>query len=307
MNSTTLHFEKHQRVTDADKAAVDHLMQMSGLSKHKVKQAMQKGAAWIGEGSATKRIRRASKLVRQGEQLHFYYDEQVLNTIPPEPELVADEGSYSVWNKPYGLRSQGSKWGDHCTINRWVEQHLQPQRPAFVVHRLDRAATGLIIIAHTKKMAAAFSRLFRERNVFKQYQVLVHGHFPQDKDGVRLNSPIDGKQAVSLVCLVSYDKMSDTSLVNVTIETGRKHQIRRHLADAGFPVTGDRLYGKKNDDADLALRSYRLEFECPETGQSKCYRLSGHLHRPKPERSVSDKANPDQYQNGKENSRPDST
>ncbi len=52
---------------------------------------------------------------------------------------------------PYGMLSQGSKWSDHCTIARFAQQHLTPERPVFIVHRLDRAATGLILIAHSKK------------------------------------------------------------------------------------------------------------------------------------------------------------
>lgn len=274
MSDTTIHFEKHYVVIDADKTAADNLMLISGLSRQKVKQAMQKGAAWIGEGNATKRIRRASKHIKAGEHLHFYYDERVLDEVPPEPELIVDEGSYSIWNKPYGLRSQGSRWGDHCTINRWVEQHFKPQRPAFIVHRLDRAASGLMIIAHTQKMAADFSKLFRERKIFKQYQVKVHGYFPENEAGIRLTDSVDDKTAVSHVNLVSYDKVNDCSLLSVSIETGRKHQIRRHLSGAGFPVIGDRLYGTKKDDEDLALVSYRLEFECPETGMVKKYRLA---------------------------------
>ena len=65
--------------------------------------------------------------------------------------------------------------GDHCTIYRWAEQQLKPERPAFIVHRLDRAASGLIILAHSKKMAQTFSQLFKNHDIQKQYRATVEG------------------------------------------------------------------------------------------------------------------------------------
>ena len=108
--------------------------------------------------------------------------------------LIADEGDYSVWYKPYGMLSQGSKWGDHCTINRWVEQNHPPQRPAFIVNRLDRAAQGLMLIAHTKSSASALSDLFEKRAINKKYTALVSGSFPEE---LILDSAVDEKHAVS--------------------------------------------------------------------------------------------------------------
>ena len=92
--------------------------------------------------------------LQQQDRLHLYHDPRVLSIEPAEARMIADEGAFSIWYKPFGMLSQGSKWADHCTISRWVETHLRPQRPAFVVHRLDRAATGLMIIAHAKGVAA---------------------------------------------------------------------------------------------------------------------------------------------------------
>ncbi|NOR36869.1 MAG: RNA pseudouridine synthase, partial [Woeseiaceae bacterium] len=126
---------------------------------------MTHGAVWVTRGSNTQRLRRAKRALRVDDEIHLYYNAEILAEVPAEPTLVADVDGYSVWNKPYGLRSQGSKWGDHCTVARWAERNLQPERPAFTVHRLDRAANGLILVAHSKKIAAALSELFRERKV----------------------------------------------------------------------------------------------------------------------------------------------
>lgn len=267
-------FEKHLTIDKSEGTAVEKLAKATGLSKQRIKQAMQKGAVWITRGSKTKRLRRATKSLQAGETLHIYYDEHVLGQIPSTPDLIADEGAYSIWYKPYGMLSQGSKWSDHCTVVRWAEQHLSPQRPAFIVHRLDRAATGLILIAHEKKSAAALSALFQSRDIEKHYRAIVHGEFPADKQ--TMNSSIDGKPAISHVQLLEYDKGVNRSLVEVKIETGRKHQIRRHLSESGFPIVGDRLYGedKKNDEhEDLQLTAFTLAFQCPVTGSQRKYQL----------------------------------
>ena len=242
--------------------AVDLLHGESGLSKGQIKSAMTKGAVWLTRGKNTQRLRRAKRALREGDEVHLYYDTAVLAEEPAEPTLVADVGGYSVWNKPFGLRSQGSKWGDHCTVARWAERHLQPERPAFVVHRLDRAANGLILVAHSKKIAAALSELFRNRQIEKRYQAWVAGDFSQQANPLRVESPVDDKEAVSEV---SYIRAEDgRSLVDVKIETGRKHQIRRHLADLGYPVIGDRLYGSgEQDGVDLQLTACLLSFHCP--------------------------------------------
>jgi len=132
--------EVHLTVESSDDNAVDLLQITTGLSKQRIKLAMTQGAVWITRGGNTRRLRRAKRSLQIGDEIHLYYDAEILAEIPPQPTLIADLGVYSVWDKPRGLRSQGSKWGDHCTLVRWAERHLQPERSAFTVHRLDRAA-----------------------------------------------------------------------------------------------------------------------------------------------------------------------
>ena len=265
----------HCRVPCADISTIDLLAMHSGLSRGQLKQAMSKGAVWLARGRQVTRTRRAKKPLQPGDSLHLYYDVAVLQEQPPLPRLVADEGGYSVWYKPCGLRSQGSKWGDHCSLPRWVEQHLQPQRPAFIVHRLDRAASGLMLLAHSKTAAAALSALFAKREIAKHYRVVVQGHF-DDGGGLRLlDSELDGRRAVSHVRCLDYDEKKQVSLLEVALETGRKHQIRRQLADCGHPVVGDRLYGRAGhgDQDDLQLTACRLGFISPLSAEQKTYEL----------------------------------
>ncbi|MEM8593774.1 MAG: RNA pseudouridine synthase [Pseudomonadota bacterium] len=266
--------------------AVSILSQASELPKGRIKFAMQQGAVWMTRGKQTQRLRRVKKAVNVGDELHVYYDEQLLNQQAPEPTLVADEGDYSVWNKPYGMLSQGSKWGDHMALGRWVERHHTPQRNAFIVHRLDRAANGLMIIAHTKSAAAWLSKLFQTRDITKKYRASVYGHFAEyakthsDSESpltVSFDQPIDEKHAVSHARVIDYDATENVSYLEVAIETGRKHQIRKHLSNAGFPIVGDRLYGREtisDTTPDLQLQAFYLTFMDPKKNRSRQYELA---------------------------------
>ena len=131
MSKSAERTESHVRIESEEDSPIERLQQATGLSKQRIKLAMTQGAVWVTRGRNTRRLRRAKRQLRVGDEVHLYYDAGILAEIPAEPSLVADVGAYSVWNKPYGLRSQGSKWGDHCTVVRWAERHLEPERPAF--------------------------------------------------------------------------------------------------------------------------------------------------------------------------------
>ena len=260
--------------------AIDLLAENTDFSRQKIKQVMQKGAVWLTRGNATKRIRRASKKLKSGQILHLYYDAGILAQTDLEPELIADENTYSVWFKPAGMLSQGSKYGDHCAIHRWVETHLQPQRNAFIVHRLDKATSGLILIAHSKKAAVDLSRLFSERKINKYYKALVHGILQSDTQmPLTINEPLENKQAVTRILASQEGLDKCCSLLDIQILTGRKHQIRQHLSNIGHPVVGDRLYGNGiEDNRNLCLTAYKISFLSPFDNQQKHYELGNEYY-----------------------------
>jgi tRNA pseudouridine32 synthase/23S rRNA pseudouridine746 synthase len=264
-------FELHVEV-DTDSKALELLSGHTLISKQGLKQAMKKGCVWVTHGKHTRRLRRADKSLQSGDQLHIYYDESILSAVPTSPVLITDEKDYSVWVKPRGVFSQGSRWGDHCTINRWIETNASPQRPCFIVHRLDRAATGLMLLAHTKSAAAKLSALFAQRGLDKHYRVIVEGEFVA-LEPVLIDAAIEDKDAKTVINSVNYCARLNRTLLDVKIETGRKHQIRRHLSDAGFPVVGDSLHGLCDNNEDLQLAAYSLRFICPLSGEEKYYQL----------------------------------
>ena len=219
--------------------------------------------------SDDQRLRRAQASPRTGDVLAIYYDAELLGRVPPVAECRHDASRFSIWFKPAGLMTQGTRFGDHCSLLRQAEIFLRPRRGAFLVHRLDGEASGLVVIAHDRAAAGALSRIFAERRVVKRYRVEIRGRIGAESASGRIDLPLDGKPAVTEYTRVSHDAAAGISVVDVVMQTGRKHQIRRHFALAGFPVMGDPCYGNNNKNAaGLKLAAYGLEFTCPFTGQS---------------------------------------
>jgi tRNA pseudouridine32 synthase/23S rRNA pseudouridine746 synthase len=251
--------EKKITIKNNQQLLIDALVEITSLSKQVLKSALDKGCVWLKSGKKINRVRRVKKPLKVGNEVFIYYNEKILSSVPLEPELLLDKTDYSIWFKPAGVFSHGSKWGDHCSLTRLVEKSLN--RSTFLVHRLDRATSGLMIIAHTKNAARELSDLFSSRSIKKTYIAIVEGEFPEDT--ITLSKKIDGKDAISHATLLNFNETR--SLLRVDIETGRKHQIRKHLSSFDYPIIGDRLYGKAKKDypENLQLQAMRLKFICP--------------------------------------------
>ncbi|MFO7568710.1 MAG: RNA pseudouridine synthase [Smithellaceae bacterium] len=253
--------------------ACDFVAARAGLSKVRVKDAMNKGAVWlVRKGSGRIRLRKATFLLRKGDTLELYYDTKVLSVLPPHASCLKDFKHYSLWFKPANLLTQGTDYGDHGSLLRQVELFFKPRREVYPVHRLDREAEGLIMVAHSKQAAGKLSCLFQEHQVVKRYRAEVSG-LPAEADGV-IRLPLDGKEAVSRYRVIFRNVETNTAVVDVEIETGRLHQIRRHLAGIGHPVMGDPRYGHGNKDGKpMRLCACELRWRCPFTGKSRHHRL----------------------------------
>lgn len=246
-------------VIDQPQTGVSALYARCDLSKGQIKDAMQKGAVWLRRDGRAQRLRRAKRQLRAGDALSLYYNEAILKLEPARPQLLRDEQNYSLWYKPAGLMATGSRYADHHSILRQVELALH--RPTLLVHRLDRFTRGVMLLAHSKKTAAALSKQFSDRVVQKIYQAEVVGSMDQSRT-VELS--VNGKPAVSHIRPLQTN--ADRTIVEVQIETGRKHQIRTHLAAIGYPIVGDRKAGQ--GERDLQLVAVRLCFVCPDSEQS---------------------------------------
>lgn len=258
--------------------AVDALSEATGLSKMRIKDAMAKGACrWTSKGKQV-RLRKAKREVKAGTRLQLFYDDIVLARKAEPAELLTDFGQYSVWFKPHGLLAQGSQWGDHCSLLREAEIRLG--KPCFLVHRLDADAAGLMLIAHDSKAAAALSEMFAGRALRKAYNARVKGSLAAK--ALVINTPVENKEAISHVTTLACDPGAGETVVEVTIETGRKHQIRQHLAGLGHPIVGDKLYGTVAAQS-LQLVAVELEFVCPLSRKKRLLRLPPNLNEVCPE------------------------
>ncbi len=250
------------------------LAEHSGISKIKIKEAMQKGAVWVKRGNQSAvRMRRATSELTKGDRVDFYYDANLLARSVAPPQLVWSGHDYSVWYKPAGMLAQGTHYGDHLALLRQAELAMPQVKTTYLVHRLDREADGLMLIAHNSKAAHVLSELFAKQQIDKRYRITVKGQISRSKGEIDL--PLDGKSALTLYEVVAVDAQADTTQVAVTIKTGRTHQIRRHFDAIGHPVLGDPKYGTNNKNtAGMQLTATYLRFICPMLRKEQLFDLT---------------------------------
>jgi 23S rRNA pseudouridine1911/1915/1917 synthase len=179
------------------------------------------------------------------------------------PILYRDSG-YVIANKPSGFLACGKK-----SLETILQKQLRaPKLQA--VHRLDRETSGCLMFAFTEQAKETMVACFRAKEITKVYHAIVHDHM--NRGVQRISKPIGGQTAISNVRVL--DTSRTASHVSVSIETGRTHQIRIHLASIRHPVVGDRKYaGGVRLDNTLAeiprqmLHAFALRFDHPESGK----------------------------------------
>lgn len=205
------------------------------------------------------------------------------------PILFEDEHVLAV-DKPAGVAVHGGSG-----VSFGVIEQLRRARPAAkfleLVHRLDRETSGILLVAKKRSALTKLQDQFRDRETGKTYLALVTGAWPASKkvidqplhkylqaDGERRVRVVakddpDGMRSITLVKVA--ERLQDSTLLEVTIKTGRTHQIRVHLASAGHPILGDDKYGDFELNKALArqglrrmfLHAWRLQFDHPATGE----------------------------------------
>jgi 23S rRNA pseudouridine955/2504/2580 synthase len=211
------------------------------------------------------------------------------------PVLMEDEQMMAI-DKPAGVAVHGGSG-----VSFGVIEQLRQARPGArmleLVHRLDRDTSGVLLIAKKRSALTRLQDQFRDRETGKTYMALVKGQWPSNKKVIDLplqryliaNGAGEGERRVRIahkddanaqraITLVRVSRLvGDYSLLEVTIKTGRTHQIRVHLASQGYPIVGDDKYGDFELNKRLAalgmkrmfLHAWRLQFLHPQTGRTE--------------------------------------
>jgi 23S rRNA pseudouridine955/2504/2580 synthase len=275
------------------------LRELKGVPKTHVYRIIRSGEVRRNKGrvSADDRVQTGDVLRIPPIRLSAQIAEKADQPAPPRefPVVHEDEGLLVI-DKPAGVAVHGGSG-----VSFGVIEQLRRARPTArlleLVHRLDRETSGLLLIAKKKSVLKAVQDQFRERETDKVYLALVVGNWPARKkvidqplhkfllaDGERrvrvtdAGDP-DGMRAITLVRIAqqwpAVEGRPALSLLEVTIKTGRTHQIRVHLASAGHPIAGDDKYGDFEVNRQLArdglrrmfLHAWRLRLTHPQTQQ----------------------------------------
>ncbi|UTA46339.1 pseudouridine synthase [Simiduia sp. 21SJ11W-1] len=207
---------------------------------------------------------------------------QPLASPTTNPVIVYEDDHLLVIDKPANMLSVPGRGPDKqdCAIARIQQSHPQ----ALIVHRLDYATSGLLVVALSKAVHRSLSKLFEVRAIQKRYCATVDGQVAQDHGEITLplicdwpNRPLQkvdfaqGKPACTQYRVLSRDAHADTSRVALTPITGRSHQLRVHMQQIGHPIVGDEFYAPPaafNKAPRLLLHAEYLAFEHPVTNRT---------------------------------------
>ncbi len=247
----------------------DALAGLAEISKGEARRIIDRGGCAVNQAM----VRVASRGMKTGDSLTVgvmqagEFRELVL---PPEA-IVFQDSDLIALNKPSGVASQRTPYQLKGTLEYWVAEEFARQgikEPVRVVHRLDRGTSGLMLFPKNRQAAAWISELFSSGRIRKRYLALVSGS--PEKTEWQADGPIGkvgksrwgvmegGRSALTEFRLLSV--ADGLALVEASPRTGRTHQIRVHLSEAGMPIVGDTTYGGAKG-ARLMLHCSGLEFE----------------------------------------------
>lgn len=195
-------------------------------------------------------------------------------------EIVYEDPHLLVVHKPAGLLTVATPHEHQDTLFAHLKEYVRQsdrKNRVFVVHRLDKFVSGLLVLGRTERTRERLRALFRRHDVRRNYWAVVEGVFEPDETTIRSRLAEDaggrmrstesgkGKDAVTHVRVLR--RYSNLTALEITLETGRKNQIRAHLSEAGHPIAGDRAYGSRGNPLKrMGLHAFRLGFVHPETG-----------------------------------------
>lgn len=246
------------------------------------KELVKAGAVYMGH----LRMRVPTVRVAAGERISVYPEAP---TEPAQPEQVVSvvwrDEDFVVLDKPAGVPVAATRESARGTLSEALRKLLESEgmtRPYVgVVHRLDRGASGLVLFTVRSVANASVHRQFAEHAIDRRYRVRVHGEVPEsfvcEEPILELHSGTSkvargnahARDAVTRFRrLEASVAIEGTSLVEAVLETGRHHQIRVHAAHLGFPVVGDRRYGREDGASRLHLHAAELRMTHPGDGRA---------------------------------------
>lgn len=204
--------------------------------------------------------------------------------LPSGVEIVYEDESVIVINKPAGLLTIATETEKTRTAYAQLTAYVKERSPKgdariFIVHRLDRETSGLLVFARSEEVKFAIQRSWKTAS--KKYQAVIQGTLtpPQgtlrseliESDSLRVHTTRPGHEDAK-TAITHYQTIrsgNEFSLVELTLDTGRKNQIRVQLAEAGHPIVGDEKYGATADPARrLALHAVELDLRHPVSGEA---------------------------------------
>ncbi|MET3633974.1 23S rRNA pseudouridine1911/1915/1917 synthase [Streptococcus porcorum] len=238
-----------------DKALAD----LTELTRSQANEAIKKGEVLVNG-----KVVKAKYAVKEGDEIIYHLPEEEVLEILAEDiplEIIYEDQDVAVVNKPQGMVVHPSAGHTSGTLVNALMHHIKDLssingvvRPG-IVHRIDKDTSGLLMIAKNDNAHRSLAAELKDKKSLRQYLAIVHGNLPNDR-GV-IEAPIGRsdkdrkKQAViaggrdALTRFKVLERFGHYTLVELTLETGRTHQIRVHMAYIGHPVAGDPLYGPK--------------------------------------------------------------
>lgn len=221
----------------------------NGCSVKQIKRSIDNRGAIVNH-----RIERfASRRLKIGDLVEFHF----VATLKQEILKIFEDEHLLVIDKPCGLVCEEKQVRKELGI-------------VWLVHRLDKETSGVLIVAKTPQAKGRLDAMFAKREIKKSYLAIVHGAMLRE-DGV-VDTLVDGKSAsTSWKCL---KKREGFSLLECSPHTGRTHQIRVHMRQIGHPVVGDLLYGQRRNEKGvkrLLLHANRLKFKHPITDEEMSF------------------------------------
>ncbi|HEV2403545.1 MAG TPA: RluA family pseudouridine synthase [Candidatus Saccharimonadales bacterium] len=220
---------------------------------------------------------KAGYRLREGDRVTLQYNLAELDSIPSiELPIIYEDDDCVVINKPVGVLTHAvNEYNLEATVASFLRDRIKglTGERAGVVHRLDRATSGVIIGAKTPRALSFLQKQFSQRKVKKTYIAVVKGHLrppeavidmpigrnPKAPSTFRVDP--NGKPAVTHYKVLRSGTHND--LVELRPETGRTHQLRVHLDQCGHPILGDQLYGRETNSERLFLHAQQLEITLP--------------------------------------------